>query len=439
MSRGVATDDELSLATQAARQRRWTVWLLLATLAIRATFVLLTRSGLDGDIDAYRALAQNLVAHGVLGQGDAPSAYRPPLYPLMLAALASAGMLNNAAIACLHVALGTATVWLVIVLGQQWKLGRWRFLAGLLLALDPLLLKQSSLVMTETLAALLATAALVGLSAVVERPTARRALLAGALLALGVLCRPVFAPWLAVAPLCLAMLLPTGVPRWRCPALLIVAAAIVLAPWTVRNVWCFGRPIVSTTHGGFTLLLANNPQYYEHLRSAPQLPWDGAEFTRGILAGREISPRGRPDESRNDAREYALAWEYIREQPSLFVRASAYRLSRLWGVLPLSLADEPTAARDARYATALWYTLEFVLALVGCWSLGRQLWRSAWLFGVALVVCVTLVHTVYWTDLRMRAPAMPVVVLVAAAGASWVAVRVARRKASIQSDLRSPN
>ena len=41
---------------------------------------------------------------------------------------------------------------------------------------------------------------------------------------------------------------------------------------------------------------------------------------------------------------------------------------------------------------------------------------SSWLWGLLLVACLTAVHTFYWTDMRMRAPLMPVVALAAAGG-----------------------
>lgn len=44
--------------------------------------------------------------------------------------------------------------------------------------------------------------------------------------------------------------------------------------------------------------------------------------------------------------------------------------------------------------------------------------RLAWLWGMLLVLSLSCVHAIYWTDMRMRAVAMPVVALAAAAGAS---------------------
>ena len=51
------------------------------------------------------------------------------------------------------------------------------------------------------------------------------------------------------------------------PAAFALGVLLVLSPWAIRNQLQFGRPIVTTTHGGYTLLLANNPEFYDWLRS----------------------------------------------------------------------------------------------------------------------------------------------------------------------------
>ena len=69
------------------------------------------------------------------------------------------------AIGVLHVVLGVATVWLVMVLGRWGGLGsRAAALAALLVACDPILVMWSTQIMTETLAVFLAVAGLVALS-----------------------------------------------------------------------------------------------------------------------------------------------------------------------------------------------------------------------------------------------------------------------------------
>ena len=125
---------------------------------------------------------------------------------------------------------------------------------------------------------------------------------------------------------------------------------------------------------------------------------------------------------------YALAWQTIRDEPWMFLRACLFRESRLWGIFPLAL---PGQDARGRYTVATFYVVEFFLALIGMFHLGRKLLTSPWLFGLLLAASFALVHLGYWTDMRMRAPVMPAVALAAAAGAAWLAglvqANIARR------------
>ena len=424
---------------------RWALMaLLVGTIVVRIAAIMLDPAAFRDDVDDYRRLAENLVRLGVYGYGEVPTAYRSPLYPLVLAGLAELGVLTTAGLAVLHVVLGTATAWLSVIVGRWWGLGSWRFLAAALVACDPILVRQSTLVMSETLAALLVAAALAALTAMIncvatrsatpERDTLLWALGAGAALALGVLCRPVFAVWLVATPLCLVWILPREARRMRVVAAVFIAAIVVLAPWGLRNQVRFGRPILTTTHGGFTLLLGNNAEFYAHLRATPRAPWDAAEFNRAVLDARRAEPH--ENEPAADRREYAKAWQTIREKPSMFARAVAYRETRLWGVLPLALSGQSPRERVLRYATAVWYVLEFVLALVGLWSLGRRSVTTPWLFGLLLAASFSAVHALYWTDMRMRAPLEPAIACAAAAGGAWIWGKFTRRNPLYNKQLR---
>ena len=136
------------------------------------------------------------------------------------------------------------------------------------MACDPILLKQSTVVMSETLAAFLTALGLLTLTRLVERPNLLRAITAGVSLGLAVLCRPTFAVWAATAVPALVWLLPRDTRRLSMTAVVILATGMTIAPWAIRNWIQFGRPILTTTHGGHTFALANNPEFYEHLRTA---------------------------------------------------------------------------------------------------------------------------------------------------------------------------
>ncbi|HEY4312623.1 MAG TPA: hypothetical protein VGN12_24450 [Pirellulales bacterium] len=428
--------DTPRLVRDAATDRWLVILLMLFAVLVRAPVAAHNIQSLRADVDNYHELAWNLIERGTFGQQHSgPSAYRPPLYPVLLAPLLRDVYYDFTGVVAMHVALGLVTVWLTAVVGAQWGLGRWRFLAAALVACDPILLKQSTVFMTETLATALAALAMAALTTVIKRPTIVRALDAGFVLGLCVLCRPTFLVFAIAALPALCWLLPQGKARRKIMVITVAALAMTLAPWTVRNWIEFGRPIVTTTHGGFTLALANNRAFYDHLRKAPHEPWD-AESSG--WAGTILQyPHAQQEELENNRESYALAWQTMRDEPRMFLRACVYRLSRFWGVLPLALPQQTPRERMSRYAIAVFYSVELSLALLGAWRLRRDLLASPWLFALLLAVSFTLVHTFYWTDMRMRAPVVPAVALAAAVGAAVLRRRKGERKASSDKDLRT--
>ncbi len=396
------------------------------------------------------------------GKGEGvPTAYRPPLYPLLLTGCVALGQQSRVAIGLLHLALGAATVGLVLTLGRWWGLDRRAAaLAALLVACDPILLHWSTQVMTETLATFLAVAGLLALTwagqaairadvpSAAQRTAARRAALAGGILGLGALCRPTLLLWAVAAAVAFwfhrkknsrGLTAPGSVVEkphrellapGHLSAAFVFGVAVVLSPWAVRNQLQFGRPIVTTTHGGYTLLLANNPEFYQWLRAGRWgSVWQAGQFNAAW------NRRKPANELAADRLAYAEAWQTIRHQPTTFADACLVRLGRFWSSLPHQIAaDESLAGRLSRWAVAVWYVAEFLLAAVLLASLARRglgtsvpsapdglpspfpLPPSSWLWGLLLVACLTAVHTFYWTDMRMRAPLMPVVALAAASG-----------------------
>ena len=417
--------------------RRTLVLLIVATLAVRIGVLAAMPDTFVDDPDAYRAVALNMVEHGCFGYGEVPIATRPLLYPLVVAGCRVVDPALWYSLALVHVVLGVVTVVLTYQLAIHWGVGRWSWLAGALVAIDPLLLLHTALVMTETLATFLAVASLFAVTRCSEHPTARRAALAGTLMALAVLCRPTFLVW--IVPV--IVLMPFAANRWRVRAGVFaasaLAAAIVLSPWTIRNAVHFGKATPATNHGGFTLLLANNPSFYEYLRSGQfGEVWDADQFNEDWIArSHELAPG---DEVAADHLAYADALAVIRSQPSTFAYACLVRVSRIWGLVPHRTSpNEGVLRRTARWAIGAFYMAEFLLAVVGLVALARSrvprdLLLRGWLWGLLLAASFTAIHTFYWTNIRMRAPLIPVVCVAAALGAAWIASRQDDRKSLSQ-------
>lgn len=364
------------------------------------------------DIDSYLAIAQSLANGEGYRLAGRLTAYRPPLYPVLLAPLVARfgqGTGLARAIFALHVTLGIFTIAATAGAARRWGLSQPSTLAAaLIVALDPVLVAQGRLVMTETLAAALVAGSLWALAA----PGRIRPMLAGGLaLGLAALCRPSLLA--AVVLIAIALLVRPGVPRrvrLGQPVLLLTVVAAMLSPWAVRNQRALGHAVWTTTHGGYTLALGNNPVYYDEvIRSRDRTVWSGAgqrAWWDGL--GRMVEGgRGEVEIDRR-IRDHAVAT--IRTRPGDFVRASLDRLARLWGIAP-SVAVYP---RSLRLATAAW-TVPLWMALAAG-LLKRSTWTWPRSAAPAFLIALTAVHAVYWTDLRMRAPVVPAIALIAAAG-----------------------
>jgi hypothetical protein len=117
------------------------------------------------------------------------------------------------------------------------------------------------------------------------------------------------------------------------------------------------------------------------------------------------------DEVAQDRIAYETAKMTIRQDPSGFVQACLFRVMRLWSPLPLRFGGSLSMAI---VAVTVFYCLVLLLVLTGLAMLRRQLFQPIWAASLCLVVALVAVHAVYWTDMRMRAPAVPVLAILAA-------------------------
>jgi hypothetical protein len=246
------------------------------------------------------------------------------------------------------------------------------------------------------------------LAAVSDRSWPRSAILGGLALGLAALCRPSTLPAGALIALSSTV---CGAGNWRRRlerSLLFAGMVIVvLLPWSIRNRWAVGEMVWTTTHGGYTLALANNAEYYDEvLDGPPGHVWTGpSQRAWQVRISRETAGMSEPRADRTLRRE-ALA--VASQRPRAFLRASLARLGRFWGLAP-SGAVYPTWLRalTAAWTLPLWAAFFWGACTRDSWSWPR-------VAALAIVLGVTGVHTVFWTDLRMRAPIVPAIALIAA-------------------------
>jgi len=430
------------------------VAVLLAALSLRAAVLGALSENLSDDRDAYRGIAESLVeGTGFSHPGTtAETAYRPPLYPLLVAAIFKAGG-GDVALAATHAWLGTLTVLLTYLIGRRLGLGRAAFSAAVLVAVDPLLLQYMSFPMTETVFTFLATLLLAML---VDSETTRcfhkgaggdrqpgdpsHAIVPwaqgrlwwagiGVVFGLCALCRPtiwafgvfIAAAWIVRSLRDQQVLRAQVASIW--PA--VLALAVVVAPWLIRNAIVFRRPILTTTHGGYTLLLGNNPVFYNEVVMRPWgTTWDDAEPDRTQSAWlkdlklemqREL-PAGAADEPGRDRWMSRRAWGNIANEPSLFAKSCWLRFRRFWNVVPLGTAAELVPAPVCK-GIGLFYVVVSLGLILGLLRLTRKEWPR-WMPLVLLMISFTLVHLFYWSNTRMRAPLVPAIAVLAGYGFS---------------------
>ncbi|MBC7821083.1 MAG: glycosyltransferase family 39 protein [Planctomycetaceae bacterium] len=425
-----ATDTTLSSRTE----RRCLIALLVLAALLRLGVICWKPESLAEDRDLYWGIAKRVAAgHGFANPDwGYRTAYRPPLYPLLLAGIIVVGG-GTKLLATVQIGLSVATVWLTWRLAYKLGLKSNALLAAAFVALNPLLIQSTTLAMTETLCAFLVAAWLV---VVVEtRPGEwQRRWGIGVLFGLIALCRPTVWAFAGLASVVCTLNLFRRSPiehrhEWGKTAFdwsfIVLTCGLTIAPWAIRNYGVFMEPIVTTTHGGYTLLLGNNDEVYRDEIAEPTgQPWDSREWQKSLEPGRvgEQSWKrlelwhndGKRHELLRDRWMSARARVWIRQHPREFAELCVLRVRRFWNIFPGG-ADAGSLPKIAQWGMAVFFGIELAAAAVGLWRLRRDEWSQWWPL-VLLVLSFALVHVVYWSNLRMRAPVEPVLALLAARG-----------------------
>ncbi len=312
--------------------------------------------------------------------------------------------------------LGIAAVFVIGLLGDRLAGPRVGLVAAGIAAVYPNLWINDSLVMSESLAVVIVAGALVVALDFDRRPGAGRAVALGALAGLGALTRSeiiVFAAGFAG----LAWWRSVGHPRRALmPVLVLVATVVTIAPWVVYNLVRFENPVLLTTNGERTLLGANcDLAYYDDVGG-----WD-------IRCLGAVESADGVDASVDAGRRRDVALEYVGDhlgRVPVVVAARVGRLLDVYGLGSLVAFDVgEEKARGAVWAGIIAWWLLAPLAVYGWIVAGRgapdvvpERRGARWWLAVP-VIAVLLTAIVFYGAHRIRAPAEPAVVVLAALAA----------------------
>jgi 4-amino-4-deoxy-L-arabinose transferase-like glycosyltransferase len=431
-------------------------------LAFRSQFVFRAPMFMQHDSAGYLLPAHDLYS----GQGFGVGFRRTPVYPLFLAGVLLAFGDNLAGILIVQHLLGAATAGLTYWLGRL-TFGRPVGLAGgVLVAVNGALLIGEHYLMSEGLFIPLLALTLLVLIWAGRSGKAPRYLLAGALLAVSALCRPIAQALYPLVPLGLLLLGQRPARAARGTLLVALGVLALQLPWTFRN--CLSSGECSTTGVMGQAMLARTA-YYDHgfvfydqndPQRGPDAPRPAIRrsiqraseqnFSGGVIARRlQAEFKWSDAETARNAREMAL--EVIRRQPLYYLtgtlkmfwqiysgeferlrtdwKTQGRRLNREeWDDRIAHLLSSPTADQEAEFEHAEWLVNFWqpaywqpwlpLLSLVGlvCALSVRGPARGAAILGLAGLILMLVAAAFDGPVARYRYPADPFIGLLAVGG-----------------------
>lgn len=221
-----------------------------------------TPERLAGDESGYDQLAVSLLQGSFF-----PWPGRMPLYPMFLAACYALFGHSYAKLLYVQAVIGSMTIPLTFLIARRFNGSKTALLAASLAAIYPPLIVQTTRLYSEIIYTPLLLLAVFVMLWSLEKPRLAPFLIAGFLMALLTLCRPVT----LLAPLFLPILMPRAwhLQRRALLALCYTASMLVtMAPWAYHNYRAFGK-LMLTTVSSYTVWQAS-PEYY-HLYMDQQL------------------------------------------------------------------------------------------------------------------------------------------------------------------------
>lgn len=384
------------LISVGARDARIAVLLVFSlAILVRLLYVVLV-VGLNSpptyDGIGYDILATNLLQKKMYGEW-APTAFRPPGYPLFLAGIYLVFGHSFTAVRLIQVGIDALTCVLVYAVGARLFDRRVAFLAAIGMSLYPLHIYMVGEFYSETFSFLMQLAALWLAVWMVERRHWSIPLLLGVSLAATTLTRPTAALWIPFMVLWIGFLPLPWKHKVRDAALVLLGLALLFGPWIVRNYIVFQEFIPIASLGGVGIWAGNNPLSEGGGMSPDERTWGEGAPEWGWMGWEGLSEA----ESSRRFLERGLSW--IKENPLAFATLVPRKLLRLWS--PTSYGVQFSRhANPLLTAVVLPPYLVFLALAVGGMILSRRGWKEqfplyALILGVNVLVALTYAATRY--------------------------------------------
>ena len=380
---------------------------------------------LEEFVDKSDRFATTLVEHGTFGfLPGAPSAYTQPLYGWFLAGLYSPFGRSWLAVGLAQILVAVATALVVLEIGSRLRSTFTGLVAALLTTLHPYVVWHDVHANRELLDGLVLAVLVLSALAAYERRSLALAAATGAVAGVGILgnARLVLLP--VAVGVYVAWRVRPGLRALVAFALVVGTAALVVAPWVVRNKVQVGCYAITTD--ARALWKANNLHTRPTLDrggwidDVPELP--GAPPWPELAA--DLTLAGKPtkvDECAQMRLYRHEVLEFWREHPEEKARLAVQATRMLWSPVPQeSDASGSGAARFARKTIEPAYVLVlYLLAVAGAFFAPRRFLALA----LVLLAYNTLAAMVFAGSARYRAPWDFLLALLAACAVDMIGAR----------------
>ena len=356
--------------------------------------------------------------------GGGPSAFRPPAYPVALAAVdVATGVPGDRARwtlgLLLGVLLGTVTVALLGLAGRRLFGDAVGLVSAAIGAVWPPFLLMATSLLSENLFMPLMLGALLAVLRWREDPRARWLVLTGALAGLCALTRSNG----------IVVLLPLGLAVWTARrgfkpvAALAGIVALVVLPWSIRSTLVVDEPVNVSTQGGYAVAGI----YNDTARRDPRWPWNWGPPERDPALARAVFAKRGLTEATADERLRSETRDYVLDDPAVIAQAGWWNTLRL-----LNLQGPDVEEVTARYlglnedmarlsVFAFWLLAPFAVAGAFTRLARRPPW---WLWIIPALMALSAIFTAGGLT-RYRIPEDPFLIWLAACAVTAAITRAA--------------
>jgi 4-amino-4-deoxy-L-arabinose transferase-like glycosyltransferase len=404
------------------------------------------------DALAYAKIARNLDQERGFTLGSSatqPADNYSPGLPLLVAAIYKlSGGVHERLARLLLALIGSLSVLFAYLIGRRLASPLAGLIGAFAVAVYPAFLEYQGMMMSEPLAATLLSASVLAILWASQRDRPAAWLLPGALLGATAMVRP---EYLAVAVAIAAVVfLRGGRHGWRRSlgqaVILLLSAALLIAPWTIRNAISLGRLVPISTGGGQVLYSGTylpsdgNPQRVgeallkrdQSLRkalAARYLPAGAAPGLNPLLArvrleqilaafAAERDPGVESDVALSHLGREQL-WSDLTEEPLEYFGFIATKVGAIWSHGPRAVMRRP-----------IWEGLHWAIVALGLLGLALLGIRRRWeaLLLATIFLTITAISALLVASPRRVLVMIPLLAPLAGVGATFLGTRLLRRR-----------